>query len=55
MIVNFENAASHKYVVQNAKSLWMARSDMAGHWFLVLIEKWHKFCFENSSWKLCLL
>jgi len=26
MIINFENADSHKYVVQKAKGLWTARS-----------------------------
>jgi len=30
----------------------MARSEMTGHSFLVLIRKWHKLCFENSSCKL---
>ena len=28
MITNFENASSHKYFVQKANSLWMARSEM---------------------------
>jgi len=32
----------HTYVVQNAKSLWMAKSEMAGRSFVVLIQKWHK-------------
>jgi len=49
MIIHFENTASHKYVVQKAKSLWMAKSEMIGHSFLFLIQKWHKLCFENSS------
>jgi len=52
MIINFENAASHKYFAQNAESLRIARSDMTGHSFLVLIQKWHKLCFGNSSCKL---
>ena len=51
-IINFENAASHKYVVQKGKGLWTTRSEMSGHWFLVLIQKWHKLCFENSGCKL---
>ena len=51
-IINFEIVASHKYVVQNSKSLWMAKSEKTGHSFLVLIQKWHKLCFENSSCKL---
>ena len=38
MIINFEIAASHKYVVQKAESLWVARSEMTGHAFLVLID-----------------
>jgi len=29
----------------------MARSEMTGSLFLVLIQKWHKPCFENSSCK----
>ena len=43
MIINFENASSHKYVVHKAShkyvvhSLWMARSEMTGYSFLVLI------------------
>ena len=37
---------------KSLKSLWMARSEMSGHSFLVLIQKLHKFCFENSSRKL---
>jgi len=43
IIINFdfENAASHKYAVQKAKSLCMARSEMTGHSFLVLIQKLH--------------
>ena len=31
MIINFENAASHKYVLQEAESLWVARSKMTGY------------------------
>ena len=27
---------------------------MTGHSFFVLIQKWHKLCFENSSYKLLL-
>jgi len=59
MIVSFDNAAVHKYVVQNATSLWIARSEKIGHSFLVLIKKWHKlfwnfqlqaFNSANSSW-----
>ena len=46
MITNFENAASHKYnVVQTAKSLWMARSEVAGYSFLVI--KNHILYFEK--------
>jgi len=32
----------------------MARSEMTEHSFLVLIQRWHKLCFENSSCKLLL-
>jgi len=39
MITNFENASSHKYIVQKANSLWMARSEMTVYTFLVLIQK----------------
>jgi len=28
MIINFENTASHKYLLQKSKSLWMDRSEM---------------------------
>jgi len=52
MITDFENTASHKHLVQKAKRLWMAWSEITGHSFFVLIEKWHKLCFENSSSKL---
>jgi len=52
MIVNFENAASHKYVVQHAKSLWLAKLGRTEHSVLVLIQKWHKLFYENSSCKL---
>jgi len=31
---------------------WTTRSEMTGHSFLVLIQKLHKLCFENSSCKL---
>ena len=52
MVIKFENTASHKYLVQKSKSLWMARSQMNEHSVLVLIQKWHKLnCFENSSCK----
>jgi len=34
-----------------AKSLWMDRSEMTRYSLLVLIKKWHKLCFENSSCK----
>jgi len=39
MIINFENIASHKYLEQKSKSLWMARSEMTEHSFPVLIQK----------------
>jgi len=39
MIINFENTASHKYLVQKTKSLLMARSEMTKHSVLVLIQK----------------
>jgi len=29
----------------------MATSKMTEHSFLVLIQKWHQLCFENSSSK----
>ena len=48
MVVSFENAASHKYVVQKGKSLSRASSASS---FLVLIQKSHKVCFENRSSK----
>ena len=51
MTFNFENAASHKNVVQTYWRLRVARSEMTGHSFLVLKQKWHKLCFENSSCK----
>jgi len=50
-IVNFQNTASHKFLVQNSKSLWMSTSELTEHSFLVLIQKWHKLCFENSGCK----
>jgi len=31
LILYSENAASHKYIVQKAKSSWMAKSEMTGH------------------------
>jgi len=33
----------------------MARLEMTGLSFFVLIQKYHKLCFENSSCKLCRL
>jgi len=36
MIINFENTASHKYLVEKFKSLWMAISEMTEHSFLFL-------------------
>ena len=51
MVVSFENAASHKYVVQKGKSLSRASSARVGCSFLVLIQKSHKVCFENRSSK----
>jgi len=56
-VINFENrpTVSHKYLVQKSKSLWKAGSEMTEHSFLVLIKKWHKLCFENSSCKLLAL
>ena len=54
LIINFENTASHKYLVQHSKSLWMAKSEMTGHLFVYCsIQIWHQLCFENSSCKLC--
>ena len=44
MVVSFENAASHKYVVQKGKSLSKARSERVGYSFLVLIQKSDKVC-----------
>ena len=41
MVVSFENAASHKYVVQKGKSLSRASSARVGYSFLVLIQKSH--------------
>ena len=52
MAVSFENAASHKYVVQKGKSLSRASSERVGYSFPVLIQKSHKVCFENRSSKL---
>ena len=51
MVVSFENAALHKYVVQKGKSLSRARSERVGYSFLVLIQKSHKVCFESRSSK----
>jgi len=34
MIINFENTASHKHLVQTSKSLGMTRSEMTEHFFL---------------------
>jgi len=31
LIIKFKNAASHKYVVQNVKSLGMAKSETTVH------------------------
>jgi len=33
MIINFENAASRRHLVQKSESLWMARSEMTRHSF----------------------
>ena len=41
MVVSFENAASHKDVVQKGKSLSRASSERVGYSFLVLIQKSH--------------
>ena len=38
-VANFENASSHKNIVQMANTLWMARSEMTAYIFLVLIQK----------------
>jgi len=51
LIINFENTASHKYVVQKSNSLWMARSELTGLSFHVLIQKCYKLCFESSNCK----
>ena len=34
VFIKFENSTPHKYVVQTAKSIWMARSEMTGIHFL---------------------
>ena len=52
MVVSFENAALHKYVVQKRKNLSRARSERVGYSFLVLIQKSHKVCVENRNSKL---
>ena len=38
MVVSFEIATSHKYVVQKGKSLSRASSERVGYSFLVLIQ-----------------
>jgi len=52
MVINFENAASHKYVVHAAKILCMARSEMSVCLFLVLskyrISSVSKIPFANN-------
>ena len=50
LIINFENTASHKYLVQKSKSLWMARSEMTEYSYFVLIQKWH--IGQTLFWKL---
>ena len=55
MVVSFENASSHKYVVKKGKSLFRASSERVGYSFLVLIQKLHNVCFENKSSKPLLL
>ena len=52
MVVSFENATSHKCVVQKGKSLSRVRSERVGYSFLVLIQKSHKVCSENKNFKL---
>ena len=52
MVVSFENATSHKYVVQKGMSLSRARSERVGYSFLVLIQKSRKSCVENRTSKL---
>jgi len=44
MVVSFEDATSHKYVVQKGKSLSRSRSERLGYSFLVLIQMSHKVC-----------
>jgi len=39
IVVNFENVASHKYVVHTPKSVRIARSAVKGYSFFVLIKK----------------
>jgi len=41
MIINVENTALHKYVVQKSKTLWMARPEMTEYSYIGLIQKWH--------------
>jgi len=50
-MINFDNSASQKYVVQTASSIRMARSEITGYSFLV-IKKSNKLYFETSTWKL---
>ena len=47
MITNFEDTASHKYIV---KSLWMARSEMTEHSFRWFSSKNDINNSVNSSW-----
>jgi len=62
MIINFENIASRKYVVQKSKNLWMTSSEITENSFLALIQsdktlflkfQLHTFVvnnFANSYW-----
>jgi len=54
MIIDFEIFVSQKYVVQTAKSIWMARSEMTGYSFLVMKNS-HKLYFEKPTCKLFLV
>jgi len=49
LTINSENIASHKYVLQKAKSLWIAGSQTTGYSFLVLIEKSQTLLFEAKG------
>ena len=49
MVINFENSASHKCLVQKFNSLSMARSEITKHHLLSFPIK---VCFEKSSCKL---